>query len=47
MLVWATGDKFELLARNPLGEGSNSTPCVDGGRLYVRTFTHLLCLGPK
>lgn len=47
MLVLATGDKFELLARNPLGEGTFSTPCVDGGRLYVKTFTHLLCVGKK
>jgi outer membrane protein assembly factor BamB len=47
MLVLATGDKYEELARNPLGEGSHATPCVDGGRLYVRTFNHLICLGPK
>ncbi len=47
MLVLGTGDSFELLARNPLLEGSHATPCVDGGRLYVRTFNHLLCLGSK
>ena len=47
MLVLATGDTFELLARNPLGEGTHSTPCVDGGRLYVKTFTHLVCVGAK
>ena len=47
MLVLATGDEFKLLARNPLGEGTHSTPCVDGGCLYVKTFTHLLCVGGK
>jgi outer membrane protein assembly factor BamB len=47
MLVLATGDKFELLARNPIGEGTHSTPCIDGGRLYVKTFTHLVCVGKK
>jgi hypothetical protein len=47
MLVFKVGDTFELLARNPIGEGSHTTPCVDSGRLYVRTFTHLLCIGPK
>ncbi len=47
MLVLASGDQFELLARNPLGEGSYSTPCVDDGRLYVKTLTHLVCLGGK
>lgn len=45
MIVLATGDSFRLLARNPLGEGTHSTPCVAGGRLYVKTFTHLVCLG--
>jgi outer membrane protein assembly factor BamB len=47
MVVLATGDTFKLLARNPIGEGTHSTPCVDGGRLYVKTFTHLVCVGGK
>lgn len=47
MIVLATGDTFELLARNPLGEGTHSTPCVDNGRLYVKTFTHLVCVAGK
>jgi hypothetical protein len=47
MIVLATGEKFEELARNPIGEGSHTTPCVDGGRLYVRTFNHLVCIAPK
>jgi outer membrane protein assembly factor BamB len=47
MFVLATGDTFEELARNPLGEATQSTPCVDGGRLYLRTLTHLVCLGRK
>lgn len=45
MIVLATGDAFELLARNPIGEGTHSTPCVDGGRIYIKTFTHLVCVG--
>ncbi len=47
MLVLATGDTFQLLGRNPLGEGTHSTPCVDSGRLYVKTFTHLVCIAGK
>jgi outer membrane protein assembly factor BamB len=47
MIVLATGDRFDLLARNPIGEGTHSTPCVDGGRIYVKTFTHLVCVGAK
>ena len=47
MIVLATGDTFKELGRSPLGEGTHSTPCIDGGRLYVKTFTHLVCLGGK
>ena len=47
MFVLAAGDEFKLLARNPLGEGTHSTPCVDAGRLYQKTFTHLACIGEK
>ncbi len=47
MIVLATGDEFKPLGRNPLGEGTHSTPCVDGDRVYVKTFTHLVCIGGK
>jgi outer membrane protein assembly factor BamB len=45
--VVAAGEKFELLGRNPLGEGSHATPAVAGGVLYLRTFSHLISLGGK
>ena len=47
MVVLATGDTFRELGRSPLGEGTHSTPCVDGGRIYVKTFSHLVCVGAK
>jgi outer membrane protein assembly factor BamB len=47
MVVWATGDQFKVLGRSPLGEGTHSTPCVDGDRLYQKTFSHLVCVGGK
>lgn len=47
MIVLAAGDEFKVLAKNPMGEGSHSTPCIDGDRLYLKTFTHLVCLGGK
>ena len=40
----ATGDKFELLGQTPLNEKCHSTPAVAGGRMYVRTYTHLYCI---
>jgi outer membrane protein assembly factor BamB len=47
MIVLATGDTFEQLGRSPLGEGTHSSPCVEGGRIYVKTFSHLVCIGAK
>lgn len=47
VLVIPAAEKYELLARNPLGEGSYATPAVIGGRLILRTFTQLLSIGGK
>jgi len=38
---------YELLAVNPLGEKSHATPAVAGGRMYLRTYSHLICIGGK
>lgn len=43
--VVATGDKFQILAKNELGEPSRSTPAVAGGVLYLRGDKHLFALG--
>ena len=45
VVVLAAAKKFELLARNPLGEGSHSTPAIAGGAMYLRTFGHLISIG--
>ena len=45
LVVLSAGEKFEQLARIPLGEGSHATPSVSGGRMYLRTFTHLISVG--
>jgi outer membrane protein assembly factor BamB len=49
-VVWviaADRDRYRLLARNPLGEPSRSTPAVSGGRMYLRTNSQLFCVGKK
>jgi outer membrane protein assembly factor BamB len=46
-VVLTATSQFKVLARNPLGEGSHSTPTVAGGRLYLRTFSHLISIGGK
>lgn len=45
LVVLRAGEKFESLARIPLGEGSHATPAVAGGRMYLRTFSHLISVG--
>ena len=52
-IVIAAKDTFELLARNPLkleAAGAkipplSTTPAIANGRMYVRTYTHLVCIG--
>jgi outer membrane protein assembly factor BamB len=45
VIVLAADKEFHELARNPLGESSRSTPAVAGGRMYLRTLSHLICVG--
>jgi outer membrane protein assembly factor BamB len=45
VVVLAASRKFDLRPRNPLGEGSHSTPAVAGGAMYLRTFGQLVSVG--
>lgn len=45
VVVLAAGDEFKVLARNELGELSRATPAVANGRIYFRTWEHLISLG--
>jgi outer membrane protein assembly factor BamB len=45
--VISASDKFEVLARNPLGELTHSTPAIAGGRMYIHTSQHLISVGGK
>ncbi|HVW01004.1 MAG TPA: PQQ-binding-like beta-propeller repeat protein [Planctomycetaceae bacterium] len=47
VVVLRAGEEFEELGRNPLGEMSHSTPAVADGRMYLRTYKHLVSLGRK
>ena len=47
-LVWViAADKTEMkiLAKNALGEPSHSTPAVAGGKMFLRTYSQLFCVG--
>ena len=45
LVVLPVGEKFLPPTRLPLGEGSHATPAISGGRMYLRTFTHLISVG--
>ena len=47
VVVLAAADEFKLVGKNPLGEGSRSTPAVADHRLYLRTYSHLVSIGGK
>ena len=46
VVVIKAGPTYELLAVNHLGEKSQATPAVAGGRMYLRTYSHLISVGP-
>ena len=45
MVVLSAADKYQLLARIPLGEASHATPAVADGVMYLRTVSHLMAIG--
>jgi outer membrane protein assembly factor BamB len=47
VVVVRAGERFELLAKNPLGELTHSTPAVAGGSMFIRTRQHLVSVGGK
>jgi len=47
VVVIEAAPTYKLLAVNPLGEKSHATPAVADGRMYLRTFSHLICIGEK
>jgi outer membrane protein assembly factor BamB len=47
VVVIKAAETYELLAINPLGEKSHATPSIAGERMYLRTYSHLICIEPK
>jgi outer membrane protein assembly factor BamB len=45
VFVVRAGEKFELLAKNSLGEVAMATPAISEGRLLFRTRGHLVAVG--
>lgn len=45
--VLKAGADFEIVARNELGENCYSSPAVSHGQFFIRTQSHLWCIGKK
>lgn len=43
-IMLSAGREFEVLGRTDLGEGTQATPAVADGRLFIRTASQLFCL---
>lgn len=45
--VIRTGEKFELLSKNSLGDISMATPAISNGTIFFRTRGHLIAVGER
>jgi len=46
-LVVQAGKEFKILATNDLKEVTYASPAIADGKLYIRTWKHLYCIGTK
>lgn len=47
VVVVKAAPSYELLAINRLGERSHATPAISNGKIYLRTYTHLISIGGR
>jgi hypothetical protein len=45
MHVVRAGPKFDLVARNELGEKTYASPALSGNKIFLRGFKNLYCIG--
>ena len=45
--VVKAGEKFELLATNPMGQTVMATPAISGGTLIIRGLKEVVAVGQK
>ncbi|QGY42715.1 PQQ-binding-like beta-propeller repeat protein [Maribellus comscasis] len=39
------GPEFTVLAKNEIGEKMNASPAISNGKIYIRGYEHLFCIG--
>lgn len=47
MTVLKSGPRFEVLAKNPIGEDCFASPAISRGQMFIRTLGNLYCVGQK
>jgi outer membrane protein assembly factor BamB len=45
MLIFAAEREYRVIATSKLGEGSDATPALSSGRIYIRARKNLWCIG--
>lgn len=45
LVVVKAGEKYQLLGESDLGDKSNSSVAISNGRVFLRTFSRLICVG--
>ena len=45
--VIKAGRKFEVLAKNEMGEPTSASPVISNGRIYFRTFEAMYAIGKQ
>jgi outer membrane protein assembly factor BamB len=45
--VIKTGQKFEYISKNPIGEKMFASPAISNGKIYLRGFQHLFCISSR
>lgn len=45
--VFTAGEKFQILAENPLNDYCLSSPAISNGQIFIRTGAHLFCIGKR
>ncbi len=47
MTVVRPGKQFDVVATNPLGENCYASPAISRGQIFLRSESHLFCIGPR
>ena len=45
--VFSAGEKFQILAENPLNDYTLSSPAISEGQIFIRTTQHLWAIGKR